>query len=92
MKLSNSITLIYKVITSIFVVIGGLFIGFYRSPYISFDITLVLLEVVLLMSVFIVNRKINGFEKFLRSTLFLTTHLINFIVFVALRFSWFIRM
>ena len=89
-RLSNSIRLLYQVVAGVFVGIGALLIGFQRSPYVSFDVMLVLSEVVLLLSVFMINKKINGLEKFLRSTLFLT-HLLNAVVFVALRFLWFIR-
>ena len=74
----------------VFVCIGTLFFFFQQSPTVGFDLTLVLLEIVILLAVFMLNKCINGLEKFLRQNLFLT-HLINVVIFLALRFSWFIR-
>ena len=74
----------------VFATIGILFIFFKRSPNISFDFLLVLLEILILLAIFMVNKCINGLEKFLRQNLFLT-HTLNVVVFLALRFSWYIR-
>ena len=69
---------------------GTLFFFFKSNSNIAFDLTLVVLEVILLFAVFIVNKCINGLEKFLRQNLFLT-HTLNVLIFLAIRFAWWIR-
>ena len=69
---------------------GTLFFFCKSKPSIAFDLTLVVMEIFLLFAVFMVNKCINGLEKFLRQNLFLT-HTLNVIIFFAIRFAWWIR-
>ena len=82
-SLTSSIQLAYSLILGLFVISGVGMCIVHKVPNVSIDLLLMTVETVLLLIVFYINQKINGFEKFHRQMLYLT-HIMNAAVFLGI--------
>ena len=88
--LTSSIKFAHNLILGIFVITGLAMCAMHKVPNVSIDLVLMTIETILLVLIFYINQRINGYEKFHSQKLYLT-HVMNVAVFLGIQSMWFVR-